>query len=185
MKTARAPGVSASASSSAAGVTPWAMPSSCSYSRRDVGRHAAGEHEAVDDARVRVALDHDGRAERRERQRQRVVALARAVREEPGARGAVRLGGERLGALVGGRRGAEVDAVDVGRHVEHQRALAERGAQPGVGPGAALVAGDVEARRAAERVRPHRVEVRGGRLLGVRDARPRLVGERHFALAIR
>ena len=140
---------------------------------RDVRRDAAREHQAVDDAGVRVALHDDRRAERRERQRQCVVALARAVREEPGARGAVRLGGERLGPLVGGRGRPEVDPVDVGRHVDHQRRLAQRRAQAGVGARAALVPGHVEARRAAEGIAPDRIEVRGGRLRLLRDARAR------------
>ena len=85
------------------------------------------------------------RAERRQREAQRVVALRRAVGEEPRARGAVGLGRELLGALVRRRRGAEVDALDVLRDVERERAVADREAQPGVGARAALVAGDVEA----------------------------------------
>ena len=119
---------------SAAGSTPWAMPSSASYSGGDEGRHAAREHEPVDQRRVRVALGHDPRAERRQRQAQRVVALRRAVGQEPRARGAVGLGGQALGLLVGRRRRPEVDAPDVLRDVEPQRAVAEAEAQPGSAP---------------------------------------------------
>ena len=61
--------------------------------------------------------------------------------------------------------GPDVDALDVLRDVEPQRALAEREAQPGIGAGAALVARDVEAPRAAEAVGDDRVEVGRGRLL--------------------
>jgi hypothetical protein len=147
--------------------------------RRHVGRDAAREHEPVDDAGVRVALHDDRGAQRRQRQRERVVALTRAVGEEPGAGRAVRLGGELLGALVGGRRRPEVDPVDVGRHVDHQRRLAERRAQAGIGARAALVPGHVEARRAAERVAPDRVEVRRGGLRGVDRAGAGLVSQRH------
>jgi hypothetical protein len=62
---------------------------------RDEGRDAAGQHEPVDDRRVRIALRDDPGAERRQRQAQRVVALRGAVGEEERARGAERLGGER------------------------------------------------------------------------------------------
>ena len=123
------------------------MPSSASYCGRDEGRHAAGEHQAVDDRRVRVALHDDVGAQRREREAQRVVALRRAVGQEPRARGAVGLGGEALGPLVGSGRRAEVDAPDVLRDVERERA-AEAAAHGRVGAQAALVAGHVEARRA-------------------------------------
>ena len=52
--------------------------------RRDERRHPAAQHEPVDQARVRVALQHHAaRPGRREREAQRVVALRRAVREEP------------------------------------------------------------------------------------------------------
>ena len=129
------------------GSTPWAMPSSASYSGGTKAGHAAGEHEPVDQRRVRVALRDDPRAERREREAQRVVALRRAVGQEPRARGAVGLGREALGLLVGRRRRPEVDAPDVLRDVEPQRAVAEAEAQPGVGAGAALVTRDVEAAR--------------------------------------
>ena len=155
---------------------------------RDVARPPAGEHEAVDHRRVRVALDHQRRAQRREREAERVVALAGAVGEEPRARGAVRLGGELLGALERRRLRPEVDAVDVLRDVEHQRVLADRRHQPGVGARAGLVAGDVEARRAAEAVGHDRVEVGRGRLVGGddlpradRDRRVGVVGDGHPA----
>ena len=130
------------------------------------GGHAAGEHEPVDQRGVRVALGDDARAERREREAQRVVALRRAVGQEPRARGAVRLGGEALGLLVGRRRRPEVDAPDVLRDVEPQRAVAEAEAQARVGALAALVAGHVEAPGTAGPVADHGVEVGRGRLLG-------------------
>ena len=101
--------------------------------RRHERRQAAGEHEAVDHRRVRVALDDHRRAERRERQAQRVVALRGAVGEEPGLRGAVGGGGELLGAVVRRRLRPEVDALDVLRDVELQRGSADRVAQAGVG----------------------------------------------------
>ena len=95
-----------------------------------------------------------------------MVALRRAVGQEPGARGAVGLGGELLGALERRRRRAEVDAVDVLRDVELERLPADRGADAEVGAVARLVAGDVEAGRAAEPVRDDRVEVRRRGLVG-------------------
>ena len=102
-------GAAASAASSAAGVTQCVMPELRVVLGRDEARDAAAEHEPVDDRRVRVALGDDPRAQRRQRQAQRVVALGGAVGEEERARGAERLGGELLGALVGRRRRAEVD----------------------------------------------------------------------------
>ena len=141
--------------------------------RGDVARPPAGEHEPVDHRGVRVALDDDGRPERRQREAERVVALGGAVGQEPRARRAVGLGGELLGALERRRLGPEVDAVDVLRDVEHQRVLADRRDQPGVGARAGLVAGDVEARRAAEAVGDDGVEVGRGRLVARDDlARP-------------
>ena len=131
----------------------------------DEARDPAAQHEPVDDRRVRVALGDDPRAERRQRQAQRVVALRRAVGEEERPLGAERLGGEPLRALVRRRRRPEVDAVDVLRHVGGQRVDADRLAQAGVGARPALVAGHVVAAGAAERVRDDRVEVRRGRLL--------------------
>ena len=93
---------------------------------RDEARQPAAEHEAVDDRRVRVALRDDPRAQRREREAQRVVALRRAVGEEERPRRAERLGGEQLGALVGRRRRAEVDPVDVLRDVGGEPVEADR-----------------------------------------------------------
>ena len=132
----------------------------------DEGRHAAREHQAVDDGRVRVALRDDPRPQRGERQAERVVALRRPVGQEERPRGPVGLGGQPLGLLVGCRRRAEVDPVDVLRHVHRQGALAQRVAEAGVGARAALVPGDVEAAGPAEGVADDRVEVRRGRLLG-------------------
>jgi hypothetical protein len=130
---------------------------------------------------VRVALHDERRPQRRQREAQRVVALRGAVGEEPRARGAVRLGGELLGALERRRLGPEVDAVDVLRHVEHQRVVADRAAQAGVGPLARLVPGHVEARRAAEAVGDDRVEVRRGRLVAGDDL-PRPDGDRRVGV---
>ena len=133
---------------------------------RDEGRYAAREHEPVDQRGVRVALGHHPRAERGQREAQRVVALRRAVGQKPRARGSMGLGGEALGLLVGGRRGPEVDAPDVLRDVEPQCPIAEAEAQPGVGALAALVPGDVEAPGTTGPVADHGVEVGRGRLLG-------------------
>ena len=153
---------------------------------RDVARPPARQHEAVDHRRVRVALHDQRRAERGEREAERVVALAGAVGQEPRARRAVGLGGELLGALERRRLRPEVDAVDVLRDVEHQRVLADRGDQPGVRARAGLVAGDVEARGAAEAVGHDGVEVGRGRLVGGddltradRDRRVGVVRDRH------
>ena len=132
---------------------------------RDPGRQAAGEHQPVDHRRVGVALHDDRRAERRQREAERVVALRRAVGQKPRARRAVGLGGELLGALVRRRRRPEVDAVDVLRDVELERLPADRGAHAEVGAVAGLVAGHVEAGGAAEPVGDDRVEVRRGRLV--------------------
>ena len=75
----------------------------------------------VTPAALEAALRDDTRAERGEREAQRMVALRRAVREEPRALGAEGLGGQALGALVRRRRRPEVDAVDVLRHVGRER----------------------------------------------------------------
>ncbi len=71
-----------------------------------------------------------------------------------------------LGLLVGRRRRAEVDALEVLWDVDGERVAPERVDQPGVGAVAALVPGDVEAAGAAEPVGDHGVQVRRGRLLG-------------------
>ena len=150
----------------------------------DEARQAAAQHEPVDHRRVRVALDHDPRPERGERQAQRVVALRRPVRQEPAAGGAERLGGHRLGPLVRGRRRADVDSVDQLRHVGGQRVEPDRLDHAGIGSGATLVARNVVARRAPERVLDDRVEVRRDRLLGnVRGGRDPRRRHRRFARA--
>ena len=166
MNAARASGVAASASRQRARLDAVGHAQLGVVLGRYEGGHAAREDEPVDQRGVRVALGHDLRAERREGKAQRVVALRRAVGQEPRARGAVGLGGQALGLLVGRRRGPEVDAPDVLRDVEPQRAVAEAEAQPGVGALAALVAGDVEAPGTAGPVADHRVEIGRGRLLG-------------------
>ena len=160
MNAARAPGVASSATASDSGVTPCAMPSSGSYCGGDPRRQAAGQHQPVDHRGVRVALHDDRRAERREREAERVVALRRAVGQKPRAGGAVGLGGQLLRPLEGRRGLAEVDAVDVLRDVELERLPADRGAHAEIGAVAGLVAGDVEAGGAAEPVRDDRVQVR-------------------------
>ena len=61
------------------------------------------------------------------------------------------LGGQRLGALERRRLGPEVDAVDVRGHVDGERAVADRVAQPGIGAGPPLWPGTwkrVEPRKA-------------------------------------
>ena len=65
----------------------------------------------------------------RQREQRHVVALRRAVDEEPGAPGAPRLGGEVLRHLERRRVLAAVDAVGERRDVQRQRAVADRLAQ--------------------------------------------------------
>ena len=120
---------------------------------RDEPGGAAAQDQTVDQARMRVALEDHPDARGRQGQAQGVVALGGAVGEKPGSGGAVGVRGQLLGALVRGGRRPDVDALDVLRHVEQQSTVAQRGAQPRVGALAALVAGDVEAQRAAETVR--------------------------------
>ena len=113
--------------SSASGVTPCAIPSSSSYSGATNVGEPPRQHEAVDHARVRVALDHHVRARAaRAPGTARGCPGSRRWSETSYARGAVGLGGEQLGALVRRRRWAEVDPLDVLRNVEQQRAIAER-----------------------------------------------------------
>jgi hypothetical protein len=64
-------------------------------------RQPAAEDEAVDERRVGVALGDDPRPRGGEREAERVVALRGAVRQEPRARGAVGLGGERSARSYG------------------------------------------------------------------------------------
>ena len=66
------------------------------------------------------------------------------------------------------RVGADVDSLHAGGEVEPQRRVADRGAQPGVGTGPALVAGDVEPPGIRRGVADERVEV--GRLALVHEA---------------
>ena len=132
--------------------------------RGDEVRSASTEDQPVDEARVRVALQHDAPPWRGEREAQRVVALTRAVGEKPCPRGPIGVGRKVLGPLVRGRRGTDIDPLDVLRHIEGERAVAERAAQTGIGSGATLVAGNVEPRRAAEAVGGDGVKVGRGRL---------------------
>jgi len=92
----------------------------------DERRDPAGQDEAVDDRRVRVSLRDHANAKRREGQRQRVIALGGAIGEKPRALGAVGLGRQGLGALVRCRRGTRVDAFEILRDVDRQRAVADR-----------------------------------------------------------
>ena len=101
---------------------------------RDEPRQAAGQHQPVDHAGVRVALDQHARAGARERQAQRVVALGRAVGQKPAVLGPVGLGRETLGALIRRRRGTEVDPLDVLRDIEQQRAGPSALRSPGSAP---------------------------------------------------
>ena len=84
--------------------------------------------------------------------------------QEPRPRRAVGLGGQRLGALVGRRPAGRCrcPAMSCGMS-SAARARRARSAAPRVGARAALVAGHVEARRAAEAVGDDRVEVGRGR----------------------
>ena len=132
---------------------------------RDKARHAAAEHEAIDDARVRVALHQDAIAGLGERQAEGVVPLRGAVGQKPRAAGPVGGRGQLLGALVGRWGGAEVDPLDVLADIERQRPIADRGAEARVGARAALVARDVEANRAAEAVGDDRLQIRCRRQL--------------------
>ena len=93
---------------------------------RDEARETAAEDQTVEHARMRIALHDDPRPGRREREAERVVALGRAVGQEPRAPGAVRLRGERLGAREGRRRRTGIDPDGVERDVEQQRVLPER-----------------------------------------------------------
>ena len=146
----------------------------------DPAGDAAAEDEPVDQARVRVALQHHPRPWRRQRQTQRMVSLRRPVGQEPAALGPVGVCGEPLGALVRRRRGPSVDPLDVLRHVEQQCLVTERRRQSRIGAFASLVAGHVESRRAAKAVRGDGFEVGRGRLPGHRhgDRSGRLA---HFA----
>ena len=126
---------------------------------RDERGAAAREHESVDHRGVRVALHHHLRAQRGDGQAQRVVALCRAVGQQPGLPCAVSLRGEQLGLVEGRRVVAEIDALDVLRDVQRERVRAQRGAQRRIDAGARLVPGDVEARRPTKAVGDQRVQV--------------------------
>ena len=125
-------------------------------------RAQAGDDQAVDRARVGGALDDDLVAEMHEREARDVVALRRAVQEEPGPPRAPRLGREQLRLLPRRRLGPDVDALDQSGDVECERGVADRLAELRVGPGPALVARHMEAAGPAARVGAQRVEV--GRL---------------------
>jgi hypothetical protein len=92
---------------------------------RDEARQTAAQHQPVDDAGVRVALDEHMAAGFGHGQAQRMVALGGAVGEKPRLPGAVGRGRQLLGALVRGGRGPGVDALDVLADVERERALAD------------------------------------------------------------
>jgi hypothetical protein len=115
----------------------------------DEDRPQPRQHEPVDRAGVRVALDDHLVPELGEREADGLVSLGGPVAEEPRPLGAPGVGGELLGLLERGRRRADVDAVDDHRHVEREGAPAQRRVQLAVGAGAALVPRDVEAPRVA------------------------------------
>jgi hypothetical protein len=117
--------------------------------RRREGRAQPGEHERVDRARVGVALEQHAVAGVGQGEQRHVVALRRAVDEEPRAPRPPRLGGESLRLGERRRLHAHVDAPHQARDVEREGALAERVVQPRVGTRPALVAGHVQARRVA------------------------------------
>jgi hypothetical protein len=125
--------------------------------RGELGAPAA-EHQAVDHRGVRVAL-HDHRAVAGQREAEGVVALGRAVGEKPALRRPIGAGRQQLGAVVGRRRLADVDALDVLGHVVGERAGAEQRDQLGVRAGAPLVPGHVEAGRLARDIRRDGLEV--------------------------
>src|SRR6476661_3335013 len=120
MNAAAASGVRSSATASDSAVTPCAMPSSASYSgATNVGIPPLRTMPSTSEA----------------------WELRWATTRAP--IGAVGLGRQRLGALVRRRRRPEVDALDVLRDVDGQRAVAEREAQRRVGARPALVSRDV------------------------------------------
>ncbi len=126
------------------------------------GRAQAAQHESVDDRGMDVALDDRLGAEVGERHADRVVAAGRAVDEEPAATRPPSLGGQRLRLLEGDVEGVgtDVDALDAGREVEAQAASPIALAKAGIGAGAALVPGDVEAARVGVGELDQGVEVR-------------------------
>ena len=154
-----APGVAESASSSASGVTQCAISKLRVELRLHESRAQAGHDQAVDGARVSCALHHDLVSEVDERKARNVVALRRAVQEEPRPARAPGLGGELLGLLPRRRLRPEVDPLDQRRDVELQRAVAERVAQLRIRARPALVPRHVEAPGPAGRVGAQRVEV--------------------------
>ena len=166
MNAAGAPGARSNASASASGVTPWAMPSSMSYSgatKRAVPPLSTSPSiRLACELRWRITRVPGGARARHSAWLPWVAPLVRnQARAAPYASAA-----SSLGALVRRRRRAHVDPLDVLRHVEQQRPVAERGAQPRVGALAALVPGDVEAQRAPESVGGDRLQVGRGRLRG-------------------
>jgi len=110
---------------------------------------------------VRGALYDDLVAEVGERQAGDVVALRRAVQQEPGAACAPGLRRQLLRLLPGGRLGTGVDALDQRRDVERESRVAERLAELGVCARPALVPGNVKTARPACGVGPQRIEIRG------------------------
>jgi len=127
--------------------------------RRDEGRLEAGQHDAVDGARVNVALRHDPATGVAQGEAGRMVPLRGAADQEPAALCAPRGGRKTLRPLEGGVR-ADVDALDPGRDVVLEGRLPEGRNQRRVGSLAALVAGDVEPPGLALGVGDDGVEVR-------------------------
>jgi hypothetical protein len=110
---------------------------------------------------VSGALDDDLVAEVYEREARDVIALRRAVQQEPGAARAPGLRRQLLRLLPGRRLGTRVDALDQRRDVERERRVAERLAELGIGARPAFVPGDVEAPGPARGIGPQRIEIGG------------------------
>ena len=91
---------------------------------RDPDRAQAGQDQAVDGAGVHVALDDHLVADAGQRQADGVVALRRAVGQEPGALRAPGVGGQLARLLDRRRAGADVDPGHDQGDVQLQRALA-------------------------------------------------------------
>jgi hypothetical protein len=113
--------------------------------------------QAVDRARVGVALHDDLVAEMLESQARHMIGLRGAVGEEPGAARAPGFGGEQLGLLPRGWLGPGVDALDQRGDVERQRPVAQRLAKLRVRARPALMTRNVEAPRLAGGVCAQRV----------------------------
>ena len=120
------------------------------------------QDEAVDGARVDVALHDDAAPGVRERQAGHMRALRCSVHEEPRARRSPCFRRQSLRPVQRGRLGAYVDAVGAGGHVEGQRG-SQMVAKDLARGEPALVAGDVVTARLTGRVAGKRIQVRASR----------------------